>query len=214
MNNMENKTILSIANIQFFNYLNTLSYIYIKYDIKKALFEAKQFVVDNTHSDNIEEVDAYLLSKIENELTSASKKVYLDWETYDEYVSELSQHILEGGYKSIYGIPRGGQLLALLISYKTNIPIYTSRPGEIIPSSTVIVDDILDSGETLKGYIEAGYDTFTIFRHIDCKYKPTTYLHDSNLWIVFPYETENDTLSEVNEDNIEDRRNNEKEKEK
>lgn len=49
-------------------------------------------------------------------------------------------------YNSIYGIPRGGQVVAVLLSHQLGLPI-VDRTG--INMHTLIVDDISDSGNTL-----------------------------------------------------------------
>ena len=55
-------------------------------------------------------------------------------------------------YTSIYGIPRGGLVLAVLLSHKLNIPIISNTYD--ICESTLIVDDILDSGNTIVDFKE------------------------------------------------------------
>lgn len=138
-------------------------------------------------------------------------KTFLTWEQYDKLVNELIEKIDLTKYKTICGIPRGGALLALLISYKTNIPVIS--PDSLYYErwyddckDVLIIDDIADSGKTLQQYIEYEHDTATLFKHKNCPITPTYYGQESEDWIVFPYETEKDTLSVVNETNIKQRR--------
>lgn len=49
-------------------------------------------------------------------------------------------------YKAIYGIPRGGVPIAMVLSEKLGIPLVNSPEHEDI----LIVDDLIDSGNTLK----------------------------------------------------------------
>ena len=50
--------------------------------------------------------------------------------------------------KNIYAIPRGGLPLAVSLSHRLNLPIIMNET-EISPQ-TLVVDDIFDSGATLK----------------------------------------------------------------
>ena len=72
--------------------------------------------------------------------------------TWDEVESDLS--LLERKIepmlpiiKNIYGVPRGGLLLAVMLSHRLNIPIVQER--DRIGRNTLIVDDICDSGKTM-----------------------------------------------------------------
>jgi len=89
-------------------------------------------------------------------------KVYLSWDDINILVEDLSNTIAASGaeIKSITGIQRGGLIPAVMISHKLHIP-YVSR----INKDTLVVDDICDTGETLKNTI--GMYTATLH------YKPT-----------------------------------------
>ncbi|HHX67767.1 MAG TPA: phosphoribosyltransferase, partial [Gallicola sp.] len=50
-------------------------------------------------------------------------------------------------YDSIYPIPRGGYLPAIIISQELNIPISFE-----LTKNSLIVDDLIDSGKTLSNY--------------------------------------------------------------
>jgi hypoxanthine phosphoribosyltransferase len=195
-----------IAKIQFYNHLSfyetDISYTKVK---REARFnKAKQWVLKETHnSANRDEIDAHLSKTIDGLLKQP--KVFIGWETYNRYVDILAEQIKDKKYDYLMGIPRGGLLLALLLSYKTNIPIITEKIA-VKDYNILAVDDIADSGKSIEPFIKIGLDVATIFKHTKCKHTPTYYLHDSDMWIVFPYETEDDKLSAVNCDNIEERR--------
>lgn len=108
----------------------------------------------------------------------------------------IADHMLstgKPGYGSIYGVPRGGVPIAILMNKILNLPML-ERP-EQIQSNTLIVDDICDSGRTLAKF--PNNHAATIYKRPDGA-KPRWCLFDSEDWIEFPYEqTERDE-----EDNI------------
>ena len=147
------------------------------------------------------------------------EKKYLSWDQYNGLVDQLiDKFITNNDYQYICGIPRGGLMLAMLLSYKTNIQVIT--PSElsnlvyidhIDKDKILVVDDIIDSGNTLKSFIANQYNVATLYKQRDCKVDIKNYIEINDQWIVFPYENDNDTLSEVNIDNIQQRRNQSKE---
>jgi len=58
--------------------------------------------------------------------------------------------IYKNNIKSVYGIPRGGVIPATIISYRQDIPLILNESD--IDENTLIVDDIEDSGKTLKEF--------------------------------------------------------------
>jgi hypoxanthine phosphoribosyltransferase len=83
-------------------------------------------------------------------------------------------------------MPRGGLIPAVLLSYKLNIPLIIDEDD--INEYTLIVDDLIDKGETLKRFFKH-YDIATIH----CKeHSPVSnYYYEikpSNEWIVYPWE--------------------------
>jgi len=118
---------------------------------------------------------------------------YLDLK---EATAGLAELIPAEKYSSIYAIPRGGLYAGLRLSELLRIPL-TGNPLEEQVDSCLIVDDLEDSGSTIKPFLEAGYDTAVIYS----KNKPaSTYCFETvgQEWLEFPYEqTERDE-----EDNI------------
>ena len=111
-------------------------------------------------------------------------KVYLSWDDINILVEDLCQTIAASGaeIKSITGIQRGGLIPAVMISHKLHIP-YVSR----VNKDTLVVDDICDTGATLKRSIAM----FTATLH----YKPTAIFTPDfyskevgTEWIVYPWE--------------------------
>lgn len=123
------------------------------------------------------------------------------WDELEMLVIRLSCQIPKGEYNYIYGIPRGGLIPAVILSHRLDIPMTSSLDeleGETL--KILLVDDICDTGNTIKKY--HGYDTATIyFKPEVSKYEPTYNAETvrKDTWIMFPYETQlNDMVSQVN----------------
>ena len=111
-------------------------------------------------------------------------KMYLSWDDINVLVEELCNTIATSGaeIKSIAGIKRGGLIPAVMVSHKLNIP-YVDR----INKDTLVVDDICDTGETLKKSI-AMY-TATLHYKPTAGFTPDFYAKEvGSDWIVYPWE--------------------------
>ena len=75
------------------------------------------------------------------------KKLLLSWRDLDDLIEILCKKITEElpNIDSVHGIARGGLIPAVLISHQLGLK-YT----DLIYPNTLVVDDICDSGETLK----------------------------------------------------------------
>ena len=115
-------------------------------------------------------------------------KVYLTWEEVDNLVDVLAQKVLDElpEIGSVMGIARGGLIPAVMLSHKLGIP-YT----ELIDPNTLVVDDICDSGVTIK---EApGVYTATLHYKKSAIVEPNIYaslLLNERQWLVYPWENE------------------------
>jgi uncharacterized protein len=111
-------------------------------------------------------------------------KMYLSWDDINVLVEDLCNTIATSGVqvKSITGIKRGGLIPAVMVSHKLNIP-YVDR----INKDTLVVDDICDTGETLKNSI-AMY-TATLHYKPTAGFTPDFYAKEVGTeWIVYPWE--------------------------
>ena len=129
-------------------------------------------------------------------------KIYVSYHQFSYLMEQLIKKIKRDKkkYNGVYGIPRGGVAIALHLSHNLKIP-YLLKPK----IGCLVVDDIADSGKTIKEYLN--YDIATIYKHKNCPIEPTYYVSTNTSWIVFPYEKEDDLLSRININNIEERRN-------
>lgn len=92
-------------------------------------------------------------------------------------------------YSGIYGVPRGGQVFATFLSTQMNLPMVSK---DKIITTTLIVDDILDSGTTRKRFSENND-----FVCLHCAHKENLiYLFNKNSveltdkWVIYPWEEE------------------------
>ena len=85
---------------------------------------------------------------------------------------------------SIYGIPRGGLIPAVMLSHLTGLPLV-----QTIGENTLVVDDMTDSGVTMSKM--PGQWTATLFHKPHTStFIPNVYsrLHEGDEWLVFPWE--------------------------
>ena len=114
---------------------------------------------------------------------------YLTWEEFDKAVDSLVSAIvtLDLQPKNIYGIPRGGLVLAVTISHRLDLPLLLDT-GKIT-KSTLVVDDISDTGNTLSRY--TGLTTVIIHLTRHSLFIPTVfYKYRIADWVVYPWEKE------------------------
>ena len=158
-------------------------------------------------------------------ITTHMSRGFKTWSnpTYDE-ISMACRHLAEfihfndsgiGKVDNIVGLTRGGLMPAQELSHLMNIPMvavqYSSKKGEgdkthnnELPSikgkSILLVDDICDSGHTLRElhdiYESKGYKVFSAVIYYktqnDPVYKPDVWavnISQNFGWIVYPWET-------------------------
>lgn len=79
--------------------------------------------------------------------------VNITYNDYNNAIISLSEKIKinDAQFNALYPIPRGGYYPAIKLSELLHLPILSQDDGKI---TTLIVDDIVDSGETFKPYAE------------------------------------------------------------
>ncbi len=149
--------------------------------------------------------------------------MYLDkriitWQEFGDYSEKLAQLVIDGkgqGIDIVIGIARGGLPLSMVVSDRLRVPIdfiniksykgiglrespqilsilYENLSGKV----TLLVDDIVDEGDTMKVAIEHIQSTFkpkqiltaALFTKPWSKFKPNFSVEVSSDWIVFPWE--------------------------
>lgn len=124
-------------------------------------------------------------------MNKEKSNISLSWNDIEILVDSLCNRIITKipFIKSISGIPRGGIIPAVLISHKLSLP-YVNDPLE----DTLIIDDICDSGLTLKK--TKGKYKATLLLRYNSKFKPNVYAEriKNDDWIIFPWECETDPM--------------------
>ena len=76
-------------------------------------------------------------------------KEFVSWELIDDCVTDIAFYLKDTGkdFVGVFGVPRGGSLLAVMLSHKLDIPYITDfwRVGD---GDIVVIDDIADTGKT------------------------------------------------------------------
>lgn len=104
----------------------------------------------------------------------------ISWEDFDNLCYSLANKIQASGkqFKSIYGIPRGGLIVAVKLSHILGIPFKED--------ADLVVDDICDSGKTLEGIKK---HTATLHFRVGASVKPNFYVEEKkDEWIKYPWE--------------------------
>lgn len=130
-----------------------------------------------------------------------SEKKYVKWWEVKEYLNNLVERLestenfrLED-CPGIFTFPRGGLILATLLSYLIHKPILTNpAPG------CIIIDDIVDTGITMKKYSDLRHDKNYFITSMFVQTKQLYEVADYNCdvdyfeyekkdeWIVYPWE--------------------------
>ena len=126
------------------------------------------------------------------------KREIYSWSDFDEDMNKIAAWAKPRNFKSVYGIPRGGLVLAIKLSHILDIPLVLHR-GDITPN-TLVVDDIVDKGKTLKRFlrsVDINCFVASIFWNSSSPVKPNLFVRKKKrntkkkkYWIVFPWETE------------------------
>ena len=121
-----------------------------------------------------------------------TQKHYVTWDEVEGFIKDVIKRYEYAGITGVYGIPRGGIILATLISYKMKIPMLMAPT-----KGCIIVDDISDTGETLIHYVRntsgggenKGYHIVTMYYRNGSMVVPEYYKYTKEgKWIVFPWE--------------------------
>ena len=118
------------------------------------------------------------------------KKEKYTWEKFDKDCKKIAVWARGQHIKNIYGIPRGGLVIAVKVSHLLDIPVVLNRDD--ISGATLIVDDIIDEGATIKrllALIGEHHQVASIFYNKSAKHAPHFFVREKKNWVVFPWET-------------------------
>jgi len=118
-------------------------------------------------------------------------KLFYSWEQLERDVDFLVKQLKFASYthKNIYGVPRGGLVLAVILSHQLKLPLILTASK--ISNQTLIIDDISDTGKTLKKIMKKGSTVVTLWTTPHTKVVPDFYANvlKKDEWVVFPFET-------------------------
>jgi len=109
---------------------------------------------------------------------------------YDKFVfaiNKIASRAKNFDIDSIYGIPRGGIVPAVYLAHLLKLPLVEK---DFINETTLLVDDIADTGKTLITYNRLNCKIATIYYHKQSIIEPDIWIYEKrNDWILFPWET-------------------------
>jgi len=122
-----------------------------------------------------------------------TKQMHYSWQDFDGAVEVIASRVKAEGHlqhlECIYGIPRGGLVLAVKLSHRLNLPLATLEEA-VARGHTFVVDDISDSGETLKHISKLAACVATIHVVDGTVFRPDIWVEEiaKDVWVVYPWE--------------------------
>lgn len=112
------------------------------------------------------------------------KTIETTWGNVERFVDYVAEHA--GEPKGVYGPPRGGLVLAVMLSHRLGVPMLMA-PCD----GCLIVDDICDEGDTLLHYRKALDCKIATMYHVQgAVVTPDLWMAEKRRgdWVVFPWE--------------------------
>jgi hypoxanthine phosphoribosyltransferase len=118
---------------------------------------------------------------------------FLTWNDIDRAINRIIASINSSEIKinAVGGLPRGGLIPAVMLSHRLGIPFVSQANIKNIFGNILIVDDISDTGRTLKQFkFEENIYTATLHWKQSSEYQPDYFweIAYENEWIVYPWE--------------------------
>ena len=134
------------------------------------------------------------------------EKVFMSWKWVDDQIEVLAERLKDKKLRYISGIPRGGLIPAIMLSHKlgvTYIPFDEAKKFgrhdlRFKNEDILLVDDICDSGVTMKDYAPRFITATLCLRYVS-ETIPEYYGEkiEDDRWLVFPWER-NDSNTKQN----------------
>lgn len=122
----------------------------------------------------------------------------LSWGECYQAAGRLWQRQRERRWEHVYGVPRGGCVAALIVqslAHRDGLSLMLlDRPD--LTENTLIVDDIIDSGKTLRPFHEQGFTVDGLYRSKIAPSDLAPLAIELDGWCTFPYETAEGTGAE------------------
>jgi len=109
----------------------------------------------------------------------------LTWDEFDLAVNGIEERCRDASFTGVFGIPRGGLVLAVSLSHRLNLPLLPSaQPG------CLLVDDVYETGLTLEPYRQLEHCTVMVWvSKAEPQWWQAVEVVQSSEWIVFPWES-------------------------
>jgi|SRR6056300_438036 len=123
-----------------------------------------------------------------------AQKVFLSWKWVDDQLNTIGDKLEGKELEFISGIPRGGLIPAVMISHAFGTKYISYSSAKMLPKElrekVLIIDDIADTGHTLKEAVELGFMTATLAMRSGTLTMPLYYgeFITDDRWLVFPWE--------------------------
>ena len=123
-----------------------------------------------------------------------AQKVFLSWKWVEEQLNTIGDKLEGHNLEFVAGIPRGGLIPAVMMSHVFGIKYISYSSARLLPQeirkNVLVLDDIADTGHTLKDAVELGFKTATLAIRSGTKTIPL--FHGEHIlddrWLVFPWE--------------------------
>ena len=126
-------------------------------------------------------------------------KIFYTWQEIENAIDYITSRIKSKRIQIdvVYGVPRGGLILAVLLSHRLNVPLILD-PFLTKDKRILVIDDISDSGTTLMNLISKMTPskfshppvTATIHYKPGSLFIPDIYYSTTSNWVVYAWETE------------------------
>lgn len=124
----------------------------------------------------------------------SKNKLFLSWKWVDEQINTIGDKLEGLDLEFIAGIPRGGLIPAVMMSHCFGIKYISYSSAKLLPKDlrqkTLVLDDIADTGMTLKEAVGLDFKTATLAMRSTTQTTPLYYgdLIVDDRWLVFPWE--------------------------
>ena len=123
-----------------------------------------------------------------------SDKTFITWSEYELFIDRIADWVInccDEKIGAIYGLPRDGLPIAVSLSHRLGLPILMNYYDRKLATKKkiLVVDDIADTGHTLKDFDRPHNIICTMHYHQDSITKPDYFCSEKgDDWIVYPWE--------------------------
>lgn len=118
-------------------------------------------------------------------------KLILKWSDIDSLVLKLQSNIDLQRFEFVYGVPRGGLILAVMLSHRLNLKFQQFLSTDnLVRFKTLICDEIVDTGTTIQKYTQDSSQVICLHKRKISSFNPE-YVGEviTDEWVIYPWET-------------------------